>query len=166
VFLLENLRFYAEEEGKGVNEDGSKYKPTKEAVQAFRYSSSFCAVASFCCCCLELICEFDPHQHGGLCRWYSKSLSKLGDVYVNDAFGTAHRAHSSMVGIDLPQRASGFLLKKELQAFSKVLHHIHHKHIRIKLSMNNCILCSSMTFVDVRTTSSTLFGHLRWCQSS
>jgi len=41
------------------------------------------------------------------------SLSKLGDVFVNDAFGTAHRAHSSMVGVDL-QRASGYLLKKEL----------------------------------------------------
>jgi len=40
---------------------------------------------------------------------------------VNDAFGTAHRAHSSMVGIDVPTRASGFLLKKELEYFSKVL---------------------------------------------
>jgi hypothetical protein len=35
--------------------------------------------------------------------------TKLGDVYVNDAFGTAHRAHSSMVGIDLPQKAAGLL---------------------------------------------------------
>ncbi|MBM5573277.1 phosphoglycerate kinase [Deefgea sp. CFH1-16] len=40
-------------------------------------------------------------------------LTKLGDVFVNDAFGTAHRAHSSMVGVDLP-RAAGYLLKKEL----------------------------------------------------
>jgi phosphoglycerate kinase len=44
---------------------------------------------------------------------FRASLSSLGDVYVNDAFGTAHRAHSSMVGVDLP-RASGYLLKKEL----------------------------------------------------
>ncbi|MBE9609666.1 phosphoglycerate kinase [Chitinilyticum piscinae] len=44
---------------------------------------------------------------------FRASLSKLGDVFVNDAFGTAHRAHSSMVGVDLP-RASGHLLKKEL----------------------------------------------------
>lgn len=44
---------------------------------------------------------------------FRASLSKLGDVFVSDAFGTAHRAHSSMVGVDLP-RASGYLLKKEL----------------------------------------------------
>ncbi len=52
---------------------------------------------------------------------FRASLSKLGDVYVNDAFGTAHRAHSSMVGVQLPQRAAGFLLKKELDAFAQVL---------------------------------------------
>ena len=45
---------------------------------------------------------------------FQASLSKLGDVYVNDAFGTAHRAHSSMVGVDLPQRAAGYLLEKEI----------------------------------------------------
>ncbi|CAO2607687.1 Phosphoglycerate kinase 2 [Lemmus lemmus] len=54
---------------------------------------------------------------------FRASLSKLGDVYVNDAFGTAHRAHSSMVGINLPQKASGFLMKKELDYFAKVLEH-------------------------------------------
>jgi phosphoglycerate kinase len=52
---------------------------------------------------------------------FRKGLTKLGDVYVNDAFGTAHRAHSSMVGIQLPQRASGFLVKKELEFFAKAL---------------------------------------------
>lgn len=52
---------------------------------------------------------------------FRASLSKLGDVYVNDAFGTAHRAHSSMVGCQLSQRASGFLLKKELTYFAKAL---------------------------------------------
>jgi phosphoglycerate kinase len=45
---------------------------------------------------------------------FRASLSRLGDVYVNDAFGTAHRAHSSVVGVDLPQRAAGYLMKKEL----------------------------------------------------
>jgi phosphoglycerate kinase len=54
---------------------------------------------------------------------FRSSLSKLGDVYVNDAFGTAHRAHSSVVGIQLPQRAAGFLMQKELDAFAKVLDH-------------------------------------------
>ncbi|XP_067132546.1 phosphoglycerate kinase [Centruroides vittatus] len=52
---------------------------------------------------------------------FRQSLTKLGDVFVNDAFGTAHRAHSSMVGVELPQKASGFLLKKELQYFAKAL---------------------------------------------
>lgn len=51
------------------------------------------------------------------------SLTKLGDVYVNDAFGSAHRAHSSVVGVQLPQRAAGFLMRKELQAFAQVLDH-------------------------------------------
>jgi len=54
---------------------------------------------------------------------FRNSLSKLGDVYINDAFGTAHRAHSSMVGVSLPQKASGFLLKKELTYFAKALEH-------------------------------------------
>ena len=52
---------------------------------------------------------------------FRKSLSSLGDVFVNDAFGTAHRAHSSMVGVDVETRAAGFLMAKELNFFSKVL---------------------------------------------
>jgi phosphoglycerate kinase len=77
VVLLENLRFHAEEEGKGA---------TKEQIAAFR-----------------------------------ASLTKLGDVYINDAFGTAHRAHASMVGVTLPERAAGFLMQKELEYFGKAL---------------------------------------------
>jgi len=52
---------------------------------------------------------------------FRQSLSKLGDVYINDAFGTAHRAHSSVVGCQLEQRAAGFLMKKELDSFSKAI---------------------------------------------
>jgi len=52
---------------------------------------------------------------------FRASLRKLADVYVNDAFGTAHRAHSSMMGEGFNQRAAGFLLKKELTYFSKAL---------------------------------------------
>jgi phosphoglycerate kinase len=52
---------------------------------------------------------------------FRKQLTALGDVYINDAFGTAHRAHSSMVGVELPQKASGFLVKKELEYFAKAL---------------------------------------------
>jgi phosphoglycerate kinase len=52
---------------------------------------------------------------------FRTSLRKLADLYVNDAFGTAHRAHSSMLGEGFDQRASGFLLKKELMYFAKAL---------------------------------------------
>jgi len=86
VILLENVRFYAEEEGKGVKEDGSKFKPEADAITAFR-----------------------------------EKLTKHGDVYVNDAFGCAHRAHSSVVGIQHAQRAAGLLMDKELSYFAKVL---------------------------------------------
>ena len=51
---------------------------------------------------------------------FRASLTKLGDVFVSDAFGTAHRAHSSVVGVDLP-KVAGFLMQKELDAFSAVL---------------------------------------------
>lgn len=52
---------------------------------------------------------------------FRKELKSLADVYINDAFGTAHRAHSSIVGFDLPERAAGFLLAKELEYFGKAL---------------------------------------------
>jgi len=48
-------------------------------------------------------------------------LSGLGDIFINDAFGTSHRAHSSMVGICASIRASGFLMKKELTYLGKAL---------------------------------------------
>ncbi|MDR1192295.1 MAG: phosphoglycerate kinase [Verrucomicrobiales bacterium] len=54
---------------------------------------------------------------------FRASLTKLGDVYVNDAFGTAHRAHSSVVGVNLPDKVAGFLMEKELQAFAAVMDH-------------------------------------------
>jgi len=85
IILLDNLRFYAAEEGKGVK-DGEKFKATEEEIADFR-----------------------------------KQLTALGDIYVNDAFGTAHRAHSSMVGVDAEKKAAGFLMKKELDYFGKVL---------------------------------------------
>ena len=52
---------------------------------------------------------------------FCESLAKLGDIYVNDAFGTAHRAHGSMVGVNLPMKAAGFLMQKELVYFSKAM---------------------------------------------
>lgn len=86
VILLENLRFYIEEEGKGVDASGAKAKADPAKVKAFR-----------------------------------ESLAKLADVYVNDAFGTAHRAHSSMMGEGYAQRAAGLLMNKELRYFAKAL---------------------------------------------
>jgi phosphoglycerate kinase len=54
---------------------------------------------------------------------FRASLTSLGDFYVNDAFGTAHRAHSSVTGIGLSERVAGLLMEKELEAFAKVLDH-------------------------------------------
>jgi phosphoglycerate kinase len=52
---------------------------------------------------------------------FSKALSTYGDVYINDAFGTAHRAHASLVGVKLPIRAAGHLIKTELEAFVPIV---------------------------------------------
>ncbi|MCB9887427.1 MAG: phosphoglycerate kinase [Planctomycetes bacterium] len=53
---------------------------------------------------------------------FRESLAKLGDVFVNDAFGTAHRAHSSVSGVaEYLPAAAGLLMQKELDAFTKVL---------------------------------------------
>lgn len=52
---------------------------------------------------------------------FRESLQKLADVYINDAFGTAHRAHSSMMGEGYSQRAAGLLMIKEIRYFSQAL---------------------------------------------
>mmetsp|Transcript_8825 Transcript_8825/g.16106 ORF Transcript_8825/g.16106 Transcript_8825/m.16106 type:complete len:867 (+) Transcript_8825:38-2638(+) len=52
---------------------------------------------------------------------FRASIAKLADIYCSDAFGTAHRAHSSMVGEGYAVKCSGFLVAKELEAFAKVL---------------------------------------------
>eukprot|EP00172_Hildenbrandia_rubra_P000545 Plantae.Rhodophyta-Hildenbrandia_rubra.ctg1283.p1 GENE.Plantae.Rhodophyta-Hildenbrandia_rubra.ctg1283~~Plantae.Rhodophyta-Hildenbrandia_rubra.ctg1283.p1 ORF type:complete len:418 (+),score=130.09 Plantae.Rhodophyta-Hildenbrandia_rubra.ctg1283:2293-3546(+) len=54
-------------------------------------------------------------------KMFRQGLTKLVDVYVNDAFGTAHRAHSSMVGVEVEKRAAGLLMTKELEYFGKAL---------------------------------------------
>src|SRR5581483_8843172 len=55
---------------------------------------------------------------------FSKALARLADIYVNDAFGTAHRAHASTVGITrfVSKAAAGLLLEKELEYLGKALH--------------------------------------------
>ena len=54
---------------------------------------------------------------------FSRALAGLADLYVNDAFGTAHRAHASTVGVTrfLPVSAAGFLMQKEIQYLGKVV---------------------------------------------
>lgn len=54
---------------------------------------------------------------------FSKSLAKLGDIYINDAFGTAHRAHASTEGVThfFQQRAAGYLMQKELDYLGKAI---------------------------------------------
>ncbi len=56
---------------------------------------------------------------------FAKQLAALADVYVNDAFGAAHRAHASTEGMAhlVPVRAAGFLMKKEVEALSKITEH-------------------------------------------
>jgi phosphoglycerate kinase len=56
---------------------------------------------------------------------FAQKLAKLGDIYVNDAFGTAHRAHASTVGMIqfMPQAAAGLLMDKELQWLGKAISH-------------------------------------------
>ncbi|ROT36692.1 phosphoglycerate kinase [Sodiomyces alkalinus F11] len=101
---------------------------------------------------------------------FRKGLTALGDIYVNDAFGTAHRAHSSMVGVELPQKAAGFLMKKELDYFAKALENPQRPFLAIlggaKVSdkiqlidnlldkVNTLIICGGMSF----TFKKTLYG--------
>lgn len=56
---------------------------------------------------------------------FSKQLAKLADVYISDAFGTAHREDASMVGMarNFEKRAAGFLMEKELQYLGQLVQH-------------------------------------------
>jgi len=66
--------------------------------------------------------RFHPEEEADDAR-FARKLARLADIYVNDAFGTAHRAHASTVGVAkyLPAVA-GFLMKKELAVMGKLLH--------------------------------------------
>ena len=65
---------------------------------------------------------------------FRKELTSLADIYINDAFGTAHRDHSSMTGVELPIRAAGLLLKKEIDYFAKALETPHKPYLGKKFS--------------------------------
>ena len=67
--------------------------------------------------------RFDPREEAND-PVFSRELARLAESYVNDAFGAAHRAHASTVGITafLTESAAGFLMERELQALGKLLH--------------------------------------------
>lgn len=98
ALLLENLRFYAEEEGKprGLAEDASD-EEKKAAKKAVKESQ----------------------------KTFTKTLASYADCYVNDAFGTAHRAHASTALIadyfDTDSKMFGYLMEKEVTAVAKVM---------------------------------------------
>ncbi|KAF2460899.1 phosphoglycerate kinase [Lineolata rhizophorae] len=106
---------------------------------------------------------------------FRAGLTALGDVYINDAFGTAHRAHSSMVGVDLPQKAAGFLMKKELDYFAKALENPQRPFLAIlggaKVSdkiqlidnllgkVNSIVICGGMAFTFKKTLEGVKIGN-------
>lgn len=98
ALLLENLRFYAEEEGKprGLAEDASD-EVKAAAKKAIKESQ----------------------------KEFTKTLASYADVYVNDAFGTAHRAHASTALIadyfDADHKMFGYLMQREIDAVEKIM---------------------------------------------
>ncbi|SPY35421.1 Phosphoglycerate kinase [Porphyromonas cangingivalis] len=129
ALLLENLRFYAEEEGKprGLAEDASEEEKAaaKKAVK--------------------------ESQKG-----FTKKLADLADVYVNDAFGTAHRAHASTALMadyfDKDHKMFGYLMGKEVEAVKKVMSDIRRPFTAImggsKVSSKIDIIENLLTKVD------------------
>ena len=103
AMLLENLRFYAEEEGKprGLADDASD--EVKAAAKK----------------------EIKAKQ-----KEFAKHLASYADCYVNDAFGTAHRAHASTAVIadyfDVDNKMLGYLMEKEVAAIDNVLNNVKH----------------------------------------
>ncbi len=137
VLLLENLRFYAEEEGKvrGIEKGEEGYDEAKKALKESQ-------------------------------KEFTKTLASYADYYINDAFGTAHRAHASTALIadyfDSEHKMYGFLMGKEVEAIDKVMKDIKRPFTAImggsKVStkidiienlltkVDNLILCGGMTY--------------------
>lgn len=137
ALLLENLRFYPEEEGKpvGIDKEDPKYDEAKK--------------------------EMKEHQ-----KAFAKKLASYADCYVMDAFGTAHRRHASTAVIadyfDADHKMLGYLMEKEVKAVDNVLSNIKRPFTAImggsKVStkigiienllgkVDNLILCGGMTY--------------------
>lgn len=147
VLLLENLRFYPEEEGKpvGIDKEDPKYDEAKEEMKARQ-------------------------------KDFAKTLASYADIYINDAFGTAHRKHASTAVIadnfDADHKMLGYLMEKEVQAVDNVLSNIKHPFTAImggsKVStkigiienllgkVDNLILCGGMTYTFAKAQG----GHI------
>ncbi len=137
VLLLENLRFYPEEEGKPVGIDKAEpaYDEAKKAMKVAQ-------------------------------KEFAKTLASYADVYINDAFGTAHRKHASTAVIadnfKPEDKMLGYLMEKEVQAVDNILSDIKRPFTAImggsKVStkigiienlmdkVDNLILCGGMTY--------------------
>ncbi len=137
VLLLENLRFYPEEEGKpvGIDKADPAYDEAKAAMKVAQ-------------------------------KAFAKQLASYADVYVNDAFGTAHRKHASTAVIadnfKPEDKMLGYLMEKEVQAVDNILSNIKRPFTAImggsKVStkigiienlmdkVDNLILCGGMTY--------------------
>ena len=137
VLLLENLRFYPEEEGKpvGIEKEDPAYEAAKKEMKARQ-------------------------------KDFAKTLASYADCYVMDAFGTAHRKHASTAVIadyfDADHKMLGYLMEKEVKAVDNVLKDIKRPFTAImggsKVStkigiienlmdkVDNLILCGGMTF--------------------
>ena len=147
VLRLENLRFYPEEEGKPVGID--KEDPAYEEAKK----------------------EMKARQ-----KEFAKTLASYADIYINDAFGTAHRKHASTAVIadsfDADHKMLGYLMEKEVNAVDSVLSNIKRPFTAImggsKVStkigiienllgkVDNLILCGGMTY----TFAKALGGHI------
>ena len=147
VLLLENLRFYPEEEGKpvGIDKEDPAYEEAKKEMKARQ-------------------------------KEFAKTLASYADIYINDAFGTAHRKHASTAVIadsfDADHKMLGYLMEKEVNAVDSVLSNIKRPFTAImggsKVStkigiienllgkVDNLILCGGMTY----TFAKALGGHI------
>ena len=147
VLLLENLRFYPEEEGKpvGIDKEDPAYEEAKNAMKASQ-------------------------------KEFAKTLASYADCYVNDAFGTAHRKHASTAVIadyfDADNKMLGYLMEKEVTAVNNILSDIKRPFTAImggsKVStkigiienlmdkVDNLILCGGMTYTFAKAQG----GHI------
>ena len=147
ALLLENLRFYPEEEGKpvGIDKEDPAYDEAKKAMKASQ-------------------------------KEFAKTLASYADCYVNDAFGTAHRKHASTAVIadyfDKENKMLGYLMEKEVTAVNNILSDIKRPFTAImggsKVStkigiienlmdkVDNLILCGGMTYTFAKAQGGTV----------